>query len=74
MVSDEERREVAARLRASSGYLEEVVRKDPLNVSKNAYDVFDRILECIDCGCKDPFNYLAGLIDRPTRRDEEVDE
>ena len=68
-ISDEKRREVAQKLRASSGYLEEVVRKDPLNVSKNAYDVFDRILECIDCGCKDPFGYLADLIDRPIRED-----
>ena len=66
MISDKERREVAARLRESSGFISGLRGGA---TPQNAFDVFERILECIDYEQGNVFDTLADLIDRPTCHD-----
>lgn len=63
MIDDHKRREVAARLRESSGF---IGRLSGGATPQNAFDVFERILGCIDYEHGNVFDTLAELIDRPT--------
>lgn len=63
--SDEERREIAARLRENVGLSSRLPNEYSIEV-KSAL-VLSKLLDCIDCS-DDVFLYLADLIDRPTCR------
>ena len=63
MISDTERREVAARLRESRDFISGLKGGA---TPQNAFDTFERILECIDYEHGNLFDRLADLIDRPT--------
>ena len=63
--SDEERREIAARLRENVGLSSRLPNEYSIEV-KSAL-VLSKLLDCIDCS-DDVFLHLADLIDRPTCR------
>lgn len=63
MIDDNERREVAARLRESREFISSLPKTTP---EKNVFDTFELILACIGYEAGNLFDYLADLIDRPT--------
>ena len=63
MISDKERREVAAKLRENAGLPSLLPNEYSIEV-KSAL-VLSKLLDCIDCS-DDVFLHLADLIDRPT--------
>lgn len=65
MISDEQRREIAARLRENVGLLSRLPNEYSIEV-KSAL-VLSKLLDCIDC-FDNVFRHLADLIDRPTCR------
>lgn len=65
MISNKERREVAARLRENAGLPSRLPNEYSIEV-KSAL-VLSKLLDCIDCS-DDVFPRLADLIDRPTCR------
>lgn len=62
-ISDEKRREIAARLRESREFISGLPKT---SLEQNAFDTFERILACVDYEQGNIFDYLADLIDRPT--------
>lgn len=60
MTSENERREVAARLRESRAYISGLPKTSP---EQNVFDTFERILACVDYEHGNIFDYLADLID-----------
>lgn len=62
-ISDEQRREIAARLRENVGLSSRLPNEYSIEV-KSAL-VLSKLLDCIDCS-DDVFRHLADLIDRPT--------
>lgn len=65
MISDKERREVAAKLRENAGLPSRLPNEYSIEV-KSAL-VLSKLLDCIDCS-DDVFLHLADLIDRPVTR------
>lgn len=65
MISDKERREVAAKLRENAGLPSRLPNEYSIEV-KSAL-VLSKLLDCIDCS-DDVLLHLADLIDRPTCR------
>lgn len=63
MVSDEERRNIAANLRESRDFISGLPK---VSLEQNAFDTFERIIECVDYEQGNIFDYLADLIDRST--------
>ena len=63
MISDKERREVAAKLRENAGLPSRLPNEYSIEV-KSAL-VLSKLLDCIDCS-DDVLLHLADLIDRPT--------
>lgn len=63
MISDQERREVAAKLRENAGLPSRLPNEYSIEV-KSAL-VLSKLLDCIDCS-DDMFLHLADLIDRPS--------
>ena len=63
VISDEERREIAANLRESRDFISVL---PSASLEQNAFDTFERILACVDYEQGNIFDYLADLIDRPT--------
>lgn len=63
MISNEERREVAERLRESREFISGLPKA---SLGQNAFDVFERILSCVGYERGNIFDYLADLIDRET--------
>ena len=63
MISNDERREIAARLRESREFISSLPKTTP---EKNVFDTFELILTCIGYEAGNLFDYLAKLIDRPT--------
>lgn len=62
MISDKERREVAAKLRENAGLPSRLPNEYSIEV-KSAL-VLSKLLDCVDCS-DDVFLHLADLIDRP---------
>lgn len=58
VISDEKRREIAASLREFISGLPKA------SLEQNAFDTFERIIECVDYEQGNIFDYLADLIDR----------
>ena len=67
MISDKERREVAAKLRENAGLPSRLPNEYSIEV-KSAL-VLSKLLDCIDCS-DDVFPRLADLIDRPAIKPE----
>lgn len=67
MVTDDERREIAARLRESRGFISCLPKS---SLEQNAFSVFERVLACVDYERGNVFDYLADLID-PERGDDD---
>ena len=67
MISDEERRNIAANLRESRDFISGLPKA---SLEQNAFDTFERILACVDYEQGNIFDYLADLIDRPTAKQE----
>lgn len=68
-ISNEERREMAARLRESREFISSLPKTAATAaIVKNTFDTFERILECLDYEHGNVFDYIAELIDRPTCR------
>lgn len=65
MISDKERREVAAKLRENAGLPSRLPNEYSIE-AKSAL-VLSKLLDCIDCS-DDVFLHLADLIGRPTCR------
>ena len=65
MVSDDERREIAASLRESREFISCLPYA---SVGENAFATLDRILACVGYERGNIFDYLADLIDRGTCR------
>lgn len=65
MISDKERREVAAKLRENAGLPSRLPNEYSIE-AKSAL-VLSKLLDCVDCS-DDVFLHLADLIDRPTCR------
>lgn len=63
MISDEKRREIAASLRESRGFISGLPK---VSLEQNAFATFERILAGVDYERGNIFDYLADLIDRPT--------
>ena len=63
MISNDERREIAERLRESREFISSLPKTTP---EKNVFDTFELILTCIGYEAGNLFDYLAKLIDRPT--------
>ena len=73
-ISDEERRDIAANLRKSRDFVSSLPK---VSLEQNAFDMFERVLECAHFEGGNIFDHLADLIDRPTCRnvyDEIYDE
>lgn len=66
-ISDEKRREIAASLRESRGFIS--ITPNTI-LEQSAYDAFERILACVDYERGNIFDYLADLID-PERGDDD---
>lgn len=64
-ISDQERREIAAQLRKSRDFVSSLPK---VSLEQNAFDTFERVLECVHYEGGNLFDYLASLIDRPTCR------
>ena len=64
-ISDERRREIAASLRESRGFISCLLKS---SLVQNAFNTFEHILACVDYERGNIFDYLADLIDRPTCR------
>lgn len=64
-ISDDERREVAAKLRESREFISCLPKTTP---EQNALDTFELILACAGYEKGNLFDHLADLIDRPTAR------
>lgn len=63
MISNNERREVAERLRESREFISGLPKA---SLGQNAFDVFERILSCVGYERGNIFDYLADFIDVPT--------
>lgn len=63
MISDEERREIAASLRKSREFISCLPN---VSIGENAFATLNRILACAGYERGNIFDYLADLIDRPT--------
>ena len=59
-ISDEKRREIAASLRESRKFISCLPKS---SLEQNAFNVFERILACVDYERGNVFDYLADLID-----------
>lgn len=59
-ISDAKRREIAASLRESRGFINCLPKT---SIEQNAFSVFERILVCVDYRRGNIFDYLADLID-----------
>lgn len=70
MISNKERRAIAAQLRASRDYVS-CLPKLPL--AKNAFDAIEKVLECVHYEGGNVFDHLADLIDVPTTRNVATD-
>lgn len=66
-ISDERRREIAASLRESRGFISCLPKS---SLEQNAFNTFERILACVDYKRGNVFDYLADLID-PERGDDD---
>lgn len=60
MASDDKRREIAARLRESRGFISCLPKT---SIEQNAFSVFECVLACVDYRRGNVFDYLADLID-----------
>ena len=60
MTTNEERYEVAARLRESCEFISD---KPKVSLEQNAFDTFERILACVGYEQGNIFDYLADLIE-----------
>ena len=60
MPTNEERRKIAARLRASHEFINSMSK---ISLEQNAFDAFERILVCVGYERGNIFNYLAELIE-----------
>lgn len=67
MISDDERREIAASLRESRDFINCLSRS---SLEQNAFNTFERILACVDYERGNIFDYLADLID-PDEEDDD---
>lgn len=65
MIDDEERREVAARLRESREFISSLPKTTP---EQNVFDTFELILACIGYEAGNLFDYLAKLIEPEPER------
>ena len=69
MLTNEERREVAARLRESREFISDMPK---MSLEQNTFDVFERILACVGYERGNIFDHLAELIEpepeRPCRK------
>lgn len=63
--TDEERREVAQKLRESRSFVDGLGK---CGMTQNALDTFERILECVGYETGDVFDFLAGLIEPAPER------
>lgn len=63
MVTDDERREIAASLRESREFISCLPKS---SLEQNAFNTFERILACVGYERGNIFDYLADLIDRET--------
>lgn len=63
MISDDERREIAASLRESREFISCLPKS---SLEQNAFNTFERILACVGYERGNIFDYLADLIDRET--------
>lgn len=70
MITDEERRKIAEELRESNDF---IARLPKASIEQNAFDIFEKLLECIHYEDGFLFEYIADLIDRPTCRLELTD-
>lgn len=66
-ISDEKRREIAASLRESREFISCLPKS---SLEQNAFNVFERILACVDYERGNVFDYLADLID-PDEEDDD---
>mgnify|MGYP004513831283 FL=1 len=66
MINNDERREVAERLRESREFISCLPKT---TLEQNAFDTFELILACIGYEQGNLFDRLADLIDRPTCHD-----
>jgi hypothetical protein len=66
MISDDERREVAARLREAREFISITPNTIP---EQSGYEAFKLILACVGYERGNVFDILAGLVDRPACRD-----
>lgn len=64
-ISDQERREIAAQLRESHDFVSSLPK---VSLERNAFDTFERVLECVHYEGGNLFDHLADLIDRPMTR------
>lgn len=60
MISNEERRKVAARLRESREFISSMPK---MSLEQNAFDAFERILACVGYERGNIFDHLADLIE-----------
>lgn len=65
MISGSECRDIAAQLRKSREFVSSLPK---VSLEQNAFDTFERMLECVHYEGGNLFDYLARLIDRPTCR------
>ncbi len=65
MISGSECRDIAAQLRESRDFASSLPKA---SLEQNAFDTFERVLECVHYEGGNLFDYLAHLIDRPTCR------
>lgn len=63
--TDEERREVAARLRESRSFVDGLGR---CGMTQNVLDTFERILECVGYETGNAFDFLADLVEPAPER------
>lgn len=65
MISGSECRDIAAQLRKSREFVSSLPK---VSLEQNAFDTFERVLECVHYEGGNLFDYLARLIDRPKCR------
>ena len=65
MPTDDERREVAAKLRESREFISSMPK---ITLEQNTFDAFERILACIEYEQGNIFDYLADLIEPEPER------
>ena len=65
MLTNEERRDVAARLRESREFISDMPK---MSLEQNTFDVFERILACVGYERGNIFDHLAELIEPEPER------